>query len=208
MNHRPPTASRVLVLPLALALMLAACPGPGRFVWMDKYQEQPQPQDDSYIIRVHDVLNIYVWNQPNLTTRTKVREDGKVSLPLLGDVSAAGFTPPALSQRLQELLRETVVTTAAVTVAVDEARPLLVAVLGEVRDPGMKQLEPGAGLVQALAMAGGFTDYAREDFLFVLRPVPGKSTPERIRFTYRALVQTEGRAASFRLRSGDAVVVE
>ena len=207
MSPPRPQALLARFLLVTATLWLSACAGAGRFVWIDEYQEQPLPQDTSYLIRSGDVLNISVWNQSNMAARAKVREDGKISLPLLGDVEAAGLTPPALSQRILERL-QSMVNPTSVMVAVEESRPLLVAVLGEVKDPGMKQLEPGAGLVQALAMAGGFTDYARDDALFVLRPVSGQGSPDRIRFTYRALVRTEGRAAAFRLRSGDALVVE
>jgi len=77
-----------------------------------------------------------------------------------------------------------------------------------VKSPGMKDLEPGSGLLHALAVAGGFSDYARDDGVFVLRREPGAPEPIRIRFTYEALIRTEGRGATFRLRTGDVVVVE
>jgi polysaccharide export outer membrane protein len=187
---------------------LAAC-STGRFVWIDDYVDPPASEDTTYVIRTFDVLNLMVWNQSALTTRVKVRADGKVSVPLLNDVDAAGLTPSVLAKKIQEKLRG-LVNNAVVTVSVEEATPLMVAVLGEVKEPGMKQLEPGSGLLQALAMGGGFTDYARDDLLFVLRPPPPgqEGVPTRIRFTYRALIRTEGRAAAFQLRSRDVVVVE
>lgn len=191
---------------LLLLLALAACTAPGRYVWIDEYREEPLNQD-TYFIRGGDVLTVNVWNQRDITGKVRVREDGRISLPLVDDVDAAGLTPPALARRIQERLKG-LVNNAVVTVQVEESQPLKVAVLGEVKEPGMKTLEPGSGLLQALAMAGGFTDYAQPELLYVLRPVPGGEAPVRIRFRYYALIRTEGRAAGFRLRSGDVVVVE
>jgi polysaccharide export outer membrane protein len=207
-RRRPHLAPALRLASCASLLWLAAC-STGRYVWIDDYVEPPAPEDTTYMVRPFDVLNVMVWNQAALTNRVRVRADGKVSVPLLDDVDAAGLTPSALAKKIQEQLRG-LVNNAVVTVSVEESTPLMVAVLGEVKDPGMKQLEPGSGLLQALAMGGGFTDYARDDLLFVLRPPPPgqEGVPTRIRFTYRALIRTEGRAAAFRLRPRDVVVVE
>jgi polysaccharide export outer membrane protein len=206
MSLRPFPSSAALRLALLAALLaLPACFRPGQYIWVDRYQEPPP--DDSYLIRKGDRLSINVWNNPELSLRTSVREDGRLTLPLLNDVDAVGTTPTALARALEEKLRN-MVSNPVVTVVVEEARPLKVAVLGEVKNPGMKDMEAGTGLLQALAVAGGFTDYAREDAVFVLRREPGVAQPVRIRFTYKALIRTEGKAASFRLRTGDVVVVE
>jgi len=199
-SHRPP---RWLLL--ATLLVLPACFLPGRFIWVDDYKEPPP--DESYLIRKGDRLAINVWNQPDLTTRTLVRDDGRITLPLLNDVEAAGQTPPLFARALEGRLRD-LVSNPVVTVLVEEPKLMKVAVLGEVKSPGMKDLEPGSGLLHALAVAGGFSDYARDDGVFVLRREPGAPEPIRIRFTYEALIRTEGRGATFRLRTGDVVVVE
>jgi polysaccharide biosynthesis/export protein len=81
-------------------------------------------------------------------------------------------------------------------------------VLGEVKGPGMKDLEPGSGVLQALALAGGFTDYAQLDGIYVLRRQPESPAPQRIRFDYEAVSRTQGKGASFVLHTGDVVVVE
>jgi polysaccharide biosynthesis/export protein len=192
---------------LATLLLLSACYQPGRFIWVDDYREPPPPVDESYTIRKGDLLNINVWNQAGISSRLRVRDDGRISLPLVNDVEAAGQTPPALARLLEQRLKD-MVTNPVVTVMVDEAQPIKVAVLGEVRSPGMKQLDAGSGLLQALSVASGFSDYAREEGIFVLRKQPGDDTPVRIRFTYEALIRSEGSAASFRLKTGDVVVVE
>ncbi|HEX8824036.1 MAG TPA: exopolysaccharide export protein EpsY [Archangium sp.] len=193
---------------LATLVLLSACYKPGRFVWVDDYREpQLQQQDESYLIRRGDVLSINVWNQRDISSRIRVRDDGRISLPLVNDVEAAGQTPALLARAMEQKLKD-LVANPVVTVIVDEAQPIKVSVLGEVRNPGKKQLEYNAGLLQALSEAGGFTDYARDDALFVLRKEPGYPTPVRIRFTWEALSRNEGNASAFRLKTGDVVVVE
>jgi polysaccharide biosynthesis/export protein len=192
---------------LALLLSLSACYQPGRFVWVDDYREPPSPSDESYLIRKGDVLSVNVWNQREISSRLRVRDDGRISLPLINDVDAAGQTPAALSRAVELRLKD-LVANPVVTVMVDEPQPVKISVLGEVRNPGKKLLEPGSGVLQALSEAGGFTDYARDDALYVLRKEPGYPAPVRIRFTWAALSHNEGNGPAFRLKTGDVVVVE
>lgn len=193
---------------LATLLLLSACYKPGRFVWVDDYREpQLAQQDDGYLIRKGDILNVNVWNQRDISSRLRVRDDGRISLPLLNDVDAAGMTPAALARAMEQKLKD-LVANPVVTVIVDEAQPIKISVLGEVRNPGKKLLESGSGPLQALSEAGGFTDYARDDAIYVLRKDPGYPTPVRIRFTYEALTRNEGAAPTFRLKTGDVLVVE
>ncbi|WP_224363484.1 polysaccharide biosynthesis/export family protein [Hyalangium versicolor] len=192
----------------AVLLALAACYTPGRFIWVDDYREPPSLQDEGYIIRKGDRLYIKVWNQNELTLdNALVRDDGRITLPLINDVDAAGLTPPVLARRIEELLKP-MVSNPAVTVRVTEPKKVQVAVLGEVKSPGMKELEPGSGVLQALAQAAGFTDYAQQDGIYVLRRQPDNPTPLRIRFNYEAVSRTQGKGAGFVLRTGDVVVVE
>jgi polysaccharide export outer membrane protein len=193
---------------LATLLLLSACYKPGRFVWVDDYREpQLAQQDDSYLIRKGDILNVNVWNQRDISSRLRVRDDGRISLPLLNDVDAAGMTPASLARAMEQKLKD-LVANPVVTVIVDEAQPIKISVLGEVRSPGKKLLESGSGPLQALSEAGGFTDYARDDAIYVLRKEPGYPAPVRIRFTYEALTRNEGSAPTFRLKTGDVLVVE
>ncbi|MBN1207844.1 MAG: polysaccharide biosynthesis/export family protein [Myxococcaceae bacterium] len=195
------------LLPAAL-LALAACYTPGRFIWVDAYREPPSLQEEGYLIRRGDRLIVQVWNQNEMySPDTLVREDGRITLRLINDVDAAGLTPPVLARRIEELLKP-MVSNPVVTVMVKEAKKIEVAVLGEVKDPGMKELEPGSGVLQALAQADGFTDYAQLDGIFVLRRQPDSPAPLRIRFNYENVIRTEGKGASFLLRTGDVVVVE
>jgi polysaccharide export outer membrane protein len=193
---------------LATLLLLSGCYKAGRFTWVDDYREpQVSQQDESYIIRKGDLLSVNVWNQRDITSRLRVRDDGRISLPLINDVEAAGLTPAALARAMEVKLKD-MVANPVVTVMVDEAQPIKISVLGEVRNPGKKLLESGSGLLQALSEASGFTDYARDDAIYVLRKEPGYQVPVRIRFTYEALTRIEGDASAFRLKTGDVVVVE
>ena len=144
-----------------------------------------------------------------MSGRARVRTDGKISLPFVNDVEAAGQTPAALARRLQSRLKE-FVNNPVVTVSLEEAGPIQVSVLGEVAHPGVFPVQAGANVLQALAAAGGLTPYASRDRIFVLRRSPpgGKVPLVRIRFTYDKLAHAEGRAAAFRMRDGDVVVVE
>lgn len=192
---------------LCAALLACACAPLGQYTWVDEFPETPAPQEAAYLIAPGDMLGIKVWNQESLTNRVRVREDGKVSLLLLHDVQAAGLTPQALAEQLQVKLKD-YINNPVVTVSLEEARQLSIAVLGEVVRGGQQQLPTGSGVLQALAGAGGFTEYAKKDRIFVLRQQAGTPTPTRIRFTWEKLVHAEGRAPAFRLRSGDVVVVE
>ncbi|ACL66288.1 polysaccharide export protein [Anaeromyxobacter dehalogenans 2CP-1] len=196
-----------LALAAVAATALAACGPTGRYVRAEDLP--PAPADAEYRVARGDVVGIRVWNQDNMSVeRTRVREDGRVSMPFLQDVPAAGSTPTELSQRIQTQLK-TYVVNPVVTVTVVEMQPLRVSVTGEVIRPGVYDLDRGAGVLSALAAAGSFTEFAHRDRVFVLRhgPAPGDAVT-RIRFEYDALVRADRRSAGFRLQPGDVVVVE
>ncbi len=175
------------------------------FVWVDELPESaPTNPEGEYVIGIGDLLSIQVWEQDKISARMRVRSDGRVSLPLLNDVEAAGRSPMVLARELETGLA-TVVRAPQVTVVVEESSPLAISILGEVASPGLHRLEAGSGLAQALAAAGGLGRFARKDRIYVLR---GGGKPLRIRFSYEHLVRLRGRAARFRLRSGDVVVAE
>ena len=194
------------LLAIALVCLVAACArSPGPFVWVDAYTPPPEPAE-GYRIRVGDLLSFSVWDHPEMSVRTRVREDGRVSFALIGDLQAATETPESLARALESaLLQRNLIVGPRVTVSVEESRGLSIAVLGEVARPGLYQLAMGSGVAQALASAGGFTDFGKRDRIFVVRQA---ATPQRIRFTYEALTQARGSASAFRLREGDVVVVE
>jgi polysaccharide export outer membrane protein len=194
--------SRVISLGLAA---LVSCAGVGPYVWVDDYSAPATAEaGHDYQIAPGDMLSVIVYRQEGMSARERVRQDGKISLPLLHDVQAAGRSPSALAEEIQNRLKD-YINVPIVTVAVEESRPLTVTVLGEVIHPGQYNLDRDAGVLDALAAAGGFTEFAHRDRIFVLRRQPRLV---RIRSTFEALSRGQWRAITFRLQPGDAVVVE
>ena len=158
---------------------------------------------EAYAIGPGDLLDIRVYNETSISGRARVRSDGKVTIALVGDVVAAGKTPDALAREVQTKLQK-FLQTPAVSIAVEESRPLTVTVMGEVGKPGVFTMSQNSGVLQAIASAGGFSEYADDDGIFVVRRRPDM----RIRFTYDGLRENSGGAADFVLKDGDLVTVE
>jgi polysaccharide export outer membrane protein len=196
---------RISLLPGApLLFALAACAHPGAFVWVDRYQEPERAGDHQYLIAAGDQLSVRVYNQDGMSARVRVRSDGQITLPFVGDVEAAGLAPATLSVKLQARLKEFVVNP-SVTVSLETPQAIEVYVVGEVARPGRYPVEPRSSLLQALAAAGGLNGFAGRDRIYVIRREPA---PVRIRFSLEALTHLEGQAPAFRLRGGDTIVVE
>jgi polysaccharide export outer membrane protein len=157
-----------------------------------------------YVIGVGDTISIKVYEQEGLSGDVKVRTDGKIALPLAGEVVVAGKRPLELSRELEGLLKQFIVSP-RVTINVATAQPVTVTVVGEVANIGTLTLEPPARLVEALAQAGGPNDFADRSKIFVLRQFPSY---RRIRFTWDAVMRNENDAAHFPMRTGDVIVVE
>ena len=204
----PPAAIRMHRLALAAASALAfasgSCASLGKYVWVDDYTQPALPSDVGYLIAPGDLLSVRVFSHDDMSARARVRSDGKVSLPFLNDVEVAGQPPSLVAKALQTRLKE-YVNVPVVTVSLEEQARISVAVLGEVSRIGVFTVDAGANLLQVLAVAGGLGEYAHRDRIFVVRNLP---EPIRVRFTFESLAHAEGRAARFRLRDGDSVVVE
>jgi len=181
------------------------CASPGPYVWVHQYAPKTDAASAEFQIRPGDLLDVRVFNQDKMSGKARVRSDGKVSLPFLNDVTAAGYTPVALAQQLQTRLKE-FINAPVVTVAVEEAKPAPISVVGNVAKPGQYSAEANGGVLQALAAAGGMTEFAHRDRIFVLRDQSATTT--RIRFSYRSLLRGEAPATRFQLRPGDVLVVE
>ncbi|MES3035095.1 MAG: polysaccharide biosynthesis/export family protein [Gemmatimonadota bacterium] len=205
---RRPQSQVVSVGTLLVALLaLPGCHSPGPFVWIDKLApEQTVAVETAYVVAANDVVMVQVFNHPEMSGRTRVRSDGNLSIGLLGDVQAAGKAPANLATEIAEqLTARSLAVGARVTVTLDEAAPVRVAMIGEVARPGLYALSAGAGLAEALASCGGFTDFAHRDRVYVMRQTP---TLTRIRFTYADVLRGTRGTATFRLRSGDTIVAE
>jgi polysaccharide export outer membrane protein len=202
------TVARVVA---ALAIVAAGCGGSKQYLWVETVPKTMYSTDATYRIATGDVIGVRVWNQEaNSVERTRVRDDGRISLPFLNDVEVAGTEPAELARRLEVKLKAFIMAP-VVTVVVHERRPLRVSVVGRVVRPGVYDLDYGAGVVHALAAAGGLTPFAADDGVYVLRTgywATGDTAPARIRFRYRDLSTGKAPAALFTLRAGDVVVVE
>ena len=186
-------------------LAVAACAaGHGPYTWVDDYPPA-KVVTTGYVIGVGDLLSIQVWQQENLSSRERVRPDGNVSIPLVGEVLVVGRAPADVAHDLEKLLKErNFVLDPRVSVNVEEVKPMSIAVLGKLVHPGTFNIEPGAGVAEALASAGGLTDFAHKDQIYVIRRTP---KPVKVRFSYEQLTSQTGSAPLFRLRSGDVIVV-
>lgn len=165
---------------------------------------KPAKQTKDYIIGPGDVLNIDVWKQPDLSRTVPVRPDGKISLPLLGDIQAAGITPVKLGDAIQKRLLE-YVSGPQVTIIVTAMNSQRIYILGEVSHPGPTLLFPDMTVLQALSAAGGFTDFAHRKRIYILRHEGGREL--KYRFNYRAAVRGESPGVLVRLRPGDTIIV-
>jgi polysaccharide export outer membrane protein len=190
---------------IVASLGLAGCSSAGKFTW---YSQMPRDEWRSaageYVIGVGDVIDIRVYEQEGVSASLKVRSDGRIALPLVGDLTIAGMHPSELAKDLEVKLKQFIIAP-RVTVNVIESKPITVTALGEVTNRGTITLEKPARLVQAMAQAGGPSDFADRSRIFVLRQFPQF---QRIRFTYDAIMNNVDGAATFPLRTGDLIVVE
>ena len=158
-----------------------------------------------YHLSPGDKLRVEVYKDPQLSQSLQIRPDGKVTLPLVGDIVASGLTPLELRDRVAEQLKE-YVTNPVVTVIVVETSPVLVYVMGEVTTPGSIPMKGQMTVLQALAMAGGFREFANTKKIRILRKAPnGANAGETVKFDYNAAVK--GEHPPVFLSPGDMVVV-
>lgn len=150
-----------------------------------------------------DKLRVEVYKEPQLSQSLQIRPDGKITLPLLGDVVAAGVTPKELTTTLTERFRE-YLNTPVVTVIVAEAVPPVVYVLGEVNSPGAQQLAGATTVLQALSLAGGFKDFANQKNIRILRNRPD-GTVQTIPFNYKDAIKSTGKPLM--VMPGDTIIV-
>ena len=162
------------------------------------------PNDPDYKIGPQDVLTITVWKEPDVSREVPVRPDGKISLPLLNDVDAAGLTPMQLASSLTESLKK-FISSPQVTVMVKEINSRRVYVIGEVVRAGTFPLLPKMTVLQIVSSCGGFTQFANPKKIYVLRTKDGKQT--KIPFNYKEVVSGKNPEQNIELQPGDTVVV-
>jgi polysaccharide export outer membrane protein len=193
--------SRTIVL-LTSFQLLVSCHRERTYVWVDDFKGSAL-KTEPITITSGDVVQVRVFNQEQLSARTRVRADGKITLPLINDVEAAGYTPRALAVELERRFKD-LVRNPVITVSIEERRPTTVLVVGEVTKPGVYPIDEAPGLLRLLVNAGGLTQDASNDRIFVVR----EGVEGRIRFRYDTLLLPTGKAKGFKLEVGDVVVVE
>ncbi|HEY7501980.1 MAG TPA: polysaccharide biosynthesis/export family protein [Vicinamibacterales bacterium] len=161
--------------------------------------------DPEYRLTPGDKLRVEVYKDPQLSQSLQVRPDGKVTLPLLGDIVATNLTPMELRDRISNSLKD-YIKNPEVTVIVVEASPVMVYVMGEVMQPGSIPMRGSMTVLQALAMAGGFREFANTKDIRILRKGAGVlKSVETIRFNYNEAIK--GNASPVFLNPGDMIVV-
>jgi polysaccharide export outer membrane protein len=161
--------------------------------------------DETYVIGTDDVLSINVWKEPEVSRTVPVRSDGRISVPLAGEVQASGETPRQLEKDLAAKLRS-FISNPEVTVMVTEVKSQRFNILGQVSRPGTYPLTNASNVLDAIAMAGGFRDFAKEKSIYVLRQSPdgGES---RLPFNYKEVIKGKNPAQNVRLQPRDTIVV-
>ena len=160
--------------------------------------------ESEYRIGPQDVLKIDVWKEPDITRTIPVRPDGKISLPLLNDVQAAGLTALELGTSIRDALKK-YINDPQVTVTVTDINSRRVYVTGEVMHPGALSLLPNMTVLQAITSGGGFTQFARTKNIYVLRMEDGKSVKHP--FNYKEVVAGRKTEENILLQPGDTIVV-
>jgi polysaccharide biosynthesis/export protein len=161
--------------------------------------------DEDYVIGAQDVLAINVWHEPELSRSVPVRPDGKISLPLVGDISVSGLTPRVLQARLTKEL-DSYIRKPQVTVIVQEVNSRKFYIIGQVERPGSYPLATHVAILDALAMAGGFRDFAKVQQIYLLRLMPDGSR-KRIFFDYKAAVNGKDDYRDIEIQTSDTLVV-
>lgn len=157
-----------------------------------------------YVIGVEDVLSVVFWREKDMSADVIVRPDGKISLPMLNDVTAAGLTPEALAKVVAEAGAK-FVRDANATIIVKEIRSRKIYIIGEVPRPGTFHLGSEMTVLQALGEAGGFIEGANKSDVAIVRNEGGKQ--QRFKFNYNDVVKGKNPAQNIRLLPGDTIIV-
>ncbi len=185
----------------------AVQPGDGEIkkgVELEPRSERSQgKRPDEYVLGPGDVIQIVVWRNEHLSKTLPVRPDGKISLPLVDDVQAAGMTPSQLKETISKGLKH-FIDNPIVTVIVSEVNNFKVSVIGEVKKPGVYLLKGKTTVLEAISMAEGFTEFATTNNILLMKKTKG----ERLRFDYRAYISGENMDQNVYLDPGDTIIVK
>lgn len=187
----------------AVLILLMACAPSERFVW---YSEVPTGREPvaRTTIAPGDRILVQVDGHPELSGEFAIGASGSYNQPIAGLVAVAGLEPTQAATLAKHRLSR-FVEVSSISVTLLAYRPLSITVVGEVRAPGTRDVPHGSGVITALGVAGGLSEFADEDEIYVLRVEP---TPQRIRFRYADLTRPEPAAVRFKLLDGDTVLVD
>ena len=163
------------------------------------------PHDASFVIGNDDLLAINVWKEPELTRSIPVRLDGRISLPLVGEVQAAGRTPLQLEHDIAAKLRN-YIDQPEVTVMIEKINSQKFNVLGQVMNPGSYSLTLATTVLDGIAAAGGFRDFAKQKDIYVLRQ-DSSGGQSRIAFNYKEIIKGKHLEQNIKLEPRDTIVV-
>lgn len=198
--------SRMVVrMGIVAGLVMLACACGGAFA-AEKQESAGLKAETAgtYRIGKGDVLEIHVWKEPVLSRETFVRMDGMISMPLLDDLQAAGRTPMEVKKDIQQRLSE-FLETPEVTVILKEATSQKFYMIGEIAKPGEYPLTTDMTVLQAFALAGGFTEWADKDKVMILRRENGQE--KRIPVNYKEIVKGKNPEQNILIQAGDTIVV-
>jgi len=167
-------------------------------------QAEVAADSDQYVIGAEDVLYIHVWREETLSRTITVRMDGKISMPLIDEIQAAGLTPLQLKESLIQRLKQ-FIDNPNVSVIVSETNSFKVYVTGQVRTPGVYRLKSETSILQIITMAGGFTDWANQKKILIIRKENGKE--KRIIVNYKKIMKGDDPRSNIILKAGDTIIV-
>jgi polysaccharide biosynthesis/export protein len=202
LRHLPTCAAFLASLTIVVhgqSLNKTHSPGP-----LSESAQKSAATDPNYVIGAQDVLDISVWKEPDFSRSVPVRPDGKISLPLLNDVTAAGLTPAQLAAKLTSDLNK-YLTNPQVTIIVTQINSKRVYLMGEVNRAGGYALLPQMTVLQALSNAGGITAFASPKKIYILRQENGKQ--EKLTFNYKDAIDGKHPEQNIELLAGDTIVV-
>jgi polysaccharide biosynthesis/export protein len=165
----------------------------------------PSSTSDEFVIGPGDILAINVWKEAEISKVIPVRSDGRISLPLIGELQASGLTPKQLETEITKRLKD-YVADPSVTVVVQEVKSQKINVLGMVAHPASYVITNSPTVLDAIALAGGFRDFAKQKSIYVLRQ-SADGTPSRLPFNYKEVIKGVNPAQNVKLQPGDTVVV-
>lgn len=201
---KPSLAVALFVMAAMATMLLSGCGVQRPYVWVEDL-----PASDSapaeYRIAPGDNLTISVWGQTNISGNQKVRDDGNITVVLVGDLYVAGLTTTEAASKIAKQLEGDIVQNVRVDVWLTDASQRYITIVGEVSSPGKIELLPSDNLIDIIAKVGGFTDFSQTDEIYVLR---NGEQMQIIRFDFDRMTTCPNAGINFALRDGDIVIVD